>query len=588
MALILKSLGKRVKIMDNIIPVDEGAEAFVELLNANSVEYLFLNPGTDTFPVQEAISKFKALGKRTPKVILCLHESVAMAAAHGYFAVTGRPQVVLVHVDLGTMQIGGALHNAQRGRIGVVLCAGRAPSTIDGNVRGERSAGIHWIQEQADQGGIVRNYVKWDYELRSNASIHQVMQRAFQIAGSEPTGPVYLTLPRELLMEKIKSVTVPDVARHAAVVTPQADLTRLSEVADILLKAESPLIVSGDTGRHPEAVAPLIGLAESLGARVMPDAIRMGFPNNHPLAVAGMGQALFGNSDVMLFIDKDIPYIPRNTKPRPDAKIIHLSIDPIKNDIPLWVFPGDLFIQAESSKALPALNEIIRGKITPGQQAKFKTRFKQIEAENKQAREKQEANVKSKAGQKPISPLWVTHCLDELIDENTILVHEMVNAGDIKRTVPGTLFGSGGSSLGFGLGGALGVKLASPDKTVVSLMGDGCFVFGCPIAAIWAASVYKAPFLAVIYNNQQYHAPKGPLGIRGGYGKDGYSEKTGVWEGIDILPSPEYSLVAQACGGWGQKVEDPSELMPALKKGLEKVRQGIPAVIDVRLESPNP
>jgi acetolactate synthase I/II/III large subunit len=574
--------------MEKIVPVDEGAEAFLELLNANGVEYLFLNPGTDTFPVQEAISKFKALGKPAPKVVLCLHESVAMGAAHGYFAVTGKPQVVLVHVDLGTMQIGGALHNAQRGRIGVVLCAGRAPSTIDQNVRGERSAGIHWIQEQADQGGIVRNYVKWDYELRSNASIHQVMQRAFQIAGSEPTGPVYLTLPRELLMEKIKSVTVPDINRHAAVITPQADLAKLAEVADILLKAESPLIAAGDTGRHPEAVAGLVELAETMGARVMPDNIRMSFPNNHPLSVSGFGQALFKDSDVILLIDKDIPYIPRNTKPRPDAKIIHISIDPIKQDIPLWVFPGDLFIQAETSKALPALNEMIKGKITSEQKSRFKTRFNQIKAENEQAREKQKALVKTKSSQTPISPLWVTHCLDELIDENTILVHEMVNAGDIKRTVPGTMFGSGGSSLGFGLGGALGVKLASPDKTVVSLMGDGCFVFGCPIAAIWAASVYKAPFLAVIYNNQQYHAPKGPLGIRGGYGKDGYSEKTGVWEGIDIVPSPEYALVAQACGGWGQKVEDPAELMQALKKGLEQVRKGIPAVIDVRLESPDP
>ncbi|MEE8413301.1 MAG: thiamine pyrophosphate-binding protein [Dehalococcoidales bacterium] len=162
--------------MEKTIPVDEGAEAFVEIMNANKVDYLFLNPGTDTFPIQEAISKFKALGKRTPKVILCLHESVALAAAHGYFAVTGRPQVVLVHVDIGTLQVGGALHNAQRGRIGIIFCAGRAPSTYDQNIRGERSAGIHWIQEQFDQAGSVRNYVKWEYELRSAGNIHQVSQ----------------------------------------------------------------------------------------------------------------------------------------------------------------------------------------------------------------------------------------------------------------------------------------------------------------------------------------------------------------------------------------------------------------------------
>jgi acetolactate synthase-1/2/3 large subunit len=574
--------------MEKIIPVDEGAEAFVELLNANSVEYIFLNPGTDTFPIQEALSKLKALGKRTPKVILCLHESVAMAAAHGYFAVTGRPQVVLVHVDSGTQQVGGALHNAQRGRIGVIFCAGRAPSTIDQNVRGERSTGIHWIQEQFDQAGIVRGYVKWEYELRSNASIHQVMQRAFQVATTEPCGPVYLTLPRELLMEKIKSVTIPDVARHAAAVTPQADATKLAEIADTLLQAESPLIISGDTGRHPEAVASLVEIAETLGARVMPDMVRMNFPDTHPLCSSGFGQPYFKDADVILLIDKDIPYAPNQTKLRPDAKIIHISIDPIKQDIPLWVFPGDMFIQADSSKVLPALNELIHKKITPEQKASFQARFKQIQRENEKTRDSQRASAVAKAEQKPISPLWVGHCLSEVVDEDTIIVHEMAFASEIRRTKPATLFSSGGSSLGFGLGGALGVKLASPDRTVVSLMGDGCFVFGCPIAALWAANVYHAPFLSVIFNNQQYHAPRGVAGIRGAYGKESYSEKTGVWEGIDILPSPEYALVARACGAWGQKVEDPSELLPTLKKGLDQVRRGKPAVIDVRLESPNP
>jgi len=509
-----------------------------------------------------------------------------MAAAHGYFAVTGRPQVVLLHVDLGTLQVGGALHNAQRGRIGVVFCAGRAPSTIDQNVRGERSAGIHWIQEQYDQGGIVRNYVKWEYELRSNASIHQVMQRAFQVAGSEPCGPVYLTLPRELLMEKIKSVTIPDVTKHTALTTPQADMNKLAEIADMLLKAETPLIMAGDTGRHLQAVASLVELAESLGARVMPDMIRMSFPSTHPLTAGGFGQNYLKDADVVLIIDRDIPYIPRTTKPKPDAKIIHISIDPIKADIPLWVFPGDMFVQADSSKALPALNELIRKKITPDQKARSQARIKQVQTESAQARATPRPAAAPGTGQKLINPMMLGRALNEIMDEDMILVHEMAGAGEIKRTKPGTLFGSGGSSLGFGLGGALGIKFASPDRTVVSLMGDGCFVFGCPIATLWAASVYKAPFLSVIYNNQQYHAPKGGLGIRGNYGKESYSEKTGVWEGIDILPSPEYAMVAQACGAWGQKVEDPAELLPALKKGLDQVRHGVPAVIDVRLESP--
>jgi acetolactate synthase I/II/III large subunit len=572
--------------MEKTVPVDEGAEALLELLNANGVEYIFLNPGTDTFPIQEALSKFKALGKRTAKLVLCLHESVAMAAAHGYFAVAGRPQVVLVHVDVGTLQVGGALHNAQRGRIGVILCAGRAPSTIDQNIRGERSGGIHWIQEQFDQAGTVRGYTKWDYELRSNSSIHQVVQRAFQIAATEPCGPVYLTLPRELLMEKITSVTIPDVNRHAAPVSPQADVARLAEVADILLQADAPLIVAGDTGRHPEAVKTLIDIAESVGSRVVGDAVRMSFPNTHPLCSTGNVQPYIKEADAILLIDKDIPYIPHQTKPRDDARIIHIGIDPIKQDIPLWVFPGDIFIHADSRKALPALNELLSRKTTPEQKARFKARFERTRRENEQMRRNNLESARSKSEQKPISPAWVGYCVNEAVDEDTIILHELADITAIKRTRPGTLFGSGGSSLGFGLGGALGVKLASPGSTVVSLMGDGGFVFGCPIAAIWASSVYQAPFLTVIYNNQQYHAPRRSL--REAYGKESYSEKTGIWEGMDIVPSPEYSLIAQACGGWGQKVEDPSQLLQALKTGLDHVRRGQPAVIDVRLESPYP
>ena len=570
--------------MEKIIPVDEGAEAFVELLNANGVEYIFLNPGTDTFPIQEALSKFKALGKRTPKVILCLHESVAMAAAHGYFAVTGRPQVVLVHVDVGTLQVGGALHNAQRGRIGVIFCAGRTPSNFDQNIRGERSIGVQWIQEQFDQAGIVRGYVKWEYELRSNASIHHVMQRAFQVATTEPCGPVYLTLPRELLMEKIKSVTIPDIARHAAAVTPQADATRLAEIADTLLKAERPLIITGDTGRNPQAVASLVEMAESLGALVISDTVRMSFPNTHPLCSSGFVKPYFQEADVILIIDSDTPYIPRQAKPRPDARIIHISIDPIKQDMPLWVFPGDIFINADSSKALPALNEIIRQKITPEQRTRFQARFKQIQSSNEQARDRQRASALAKANQKPISPEWVGHCVNEVVDEDTIILHEIVSLRNVARTKPASLFGSGGASLGFTLGGALGAKLAAPDKTVVSLMGDGCFVFGCPTAALWAARAYKAPFLSIIFNNRQYSAIRASL--QGAYGEESYSEKTGVWEGIDISPSPDCALIAQACGAWGQTVEDPSELVSVLRKGLDQVRNGTPALIDIRLENP--
>ena len=572
--------------MEEIIPVDEGSEAFVELLNANGVDYIFLNPGTDTFPIQEAISKFKALGKRAPEVILCLHESMGMAAAHGYFMLSRRPQVVLVHVDLGTQQVGGALHNAQRGQIGVVLCAGAPPLTSDGDKRGCRSSYLHWLVEQFDQAGIVRNYVKWEYELRTNDNIHQVVQRAFQIASNEPCGPVYLTLPREVLMENIDKVRILPSARYSASVTPQADTNALNRVAEILLEAENPLIITGDSGRHPESVSSLVELAETLCARVITHRYKMNFPTTHPLWGDVQPDLYLKDADVILAIDVDIPYIPAHVKPEPNARIIHIDIDPVRHDIPMWSFPVDILIEADSSKAIPVLSEIIRRKVTAEHDSRFQARFRQLESEHQKLQAGWRAIAMSKAEQEPISPDWLCHCIDEVVDEDTIILNEAISscwvaAQLIRRTKPGTFFGPGGSSVGWGLGAALGAKLAAPDKTVVALVGDGSFVLGCPIASLWAAEKYNAPFLCIIFNNEQYNAPK--LALRSAYGKESFSEKTGLWVGTDITSPPDYALIAQGCHVHGQTVEHPSDLKPALRSALDEVRSGKCVVLDVKV-----
>jgi len=159
------------------------SDAFIELLNTSGVDYIFINPGSDSAPVLESIARFKAAGRPAPHLVLCLHESVAMAAAHGYFMITGRPQVVFVHVDVGTLNIGANLHNAQRGRAGVVICAGRTPYTVDGNVQGGRNRRMQWMQEQFNQSGIVQGYVKWHYELTSGYNLRLAVQRAFQRQG---------------------------------------------------------------------------------------------------------------------------------------------------------------------------------------------------------------------------------------------------------------------------------------------------------------------------------------------------------------------------------------------------------------------
>lgn len=574
--------------MEKMVPIDNGAEAFIELLNANGVDYIFLSPGTDTTPIQEALSKFKAQGKRTPKVILGLHESVSMAAAHGYFMVSRRPQVVIVHVDLGAQQVGGALHNAQRGRIGVILCAGRAPLSFEDDRPYGRKGWVHWVTEQFDQASVVRGYVKWDYELRSNKNIHHVIQRAFQIASTEPCGPVYLILPPELLMEKINGVIVPDVARYATPSTPQADSAILSEAAEVLVQAENPLIITSYSGRHPESLALLIELAEILGARVITSQFSsLSFPTTHPLWGGTDPDPYLEHADVILVIDHDVPYVPDRAKPRPSTKIIQIDIDPVKQSIPTWIFPIDLLVQADSSKAIPALSEMVRQRVTPEQRARLQARFKRLQSEHQELRDGWRELATSQAEQKPVSPEWLCHCIAEVIDNSTIVLSEggtilQSVARQISRTEPGTYFGLPGSSLGWGLGAALGAKLAAPDKTVVLLVGDGSFIYGCPTAALWAANAHNVPFLSIIFNNEQYNALKRAIQMR--YSGNSFSEKTGFWVGVDLTPSPNYSLIAQACGAYGQRVEEPSALQPAMRRALDKVRGGKPAVLDVRIK----
>jgi acetolactate synthase-1/2/3 large subunit len=574
--------------MDRIeIPVDTGAEAFIELLNVNKVDCIFLNPGTDTISIQEALAKFKANGRRTPQVILCPHETVAMAAAHGYFAATGRPQVVLVHVDVGTQNIGGALHNAQRGRIGVVVCAGKSPSNFAGERPGSRSGGMMWWQDQRDQAGIVRNFTKWDYELRFNENAHYVVQRAFQIASAEPCGPVYLTLPGEVLAEKIKSVRVLDTAKYSAPITPQADLDMLNKAAGILAAANDPLIITGSSGRNSVAVASLVELAETIGARVASSGQYMSFPSTHPLRILGFGAGEhLARADAVLIIDHDIPYMPAMTRLKPDTKVIQIDIDPVKENMPMWGFPVDIMLHADSAKAIPQLTRLIREKLAPEHKARSHSHLEELREQRKRLESEWNESALALSRRSPISADWLCYCLGEVIDEDTLVVDEALTSGGslsryIKRTKPGTLFNSGGSSLGFGLGASLGVKLAAPDKMVVCLVADGSFLFGCPTPAFWVSHVYHLPFLCIVFNNQGYNAVR--MLLRNTFGKDNFAEKEPLFSGLDITPSPDYTLIAQACQAYGERVEDPVEVKPALGRALEQVKTGRSALLDVRI-----
>jgi acetolactate synthase-1/2/3 large subunit len=562
-----------------VIPVEDGAEAFIEVLNANHVDYIFMNPGTSSGSIQEALAKYQSLGKKAPEVITCLHEFVAMSAAHGYYMVSGSPQVVLVHLALGTLQLGGSLLNAQRCRAGVVICSTRVPYGREGNKSGMPAFPLHWIHEEADQAAPVRDYVKWEYELRSIETLREVVQRAFRISATPPSGPTYLVLPQDLLGEKIDEVHIPPVERHSAVIPPQLGAETLEKITEMLIKAENPLIITGYSGRNPESVEPLVKLAELLGTRVNSSQQYMNFPTNHPCFAGSGTNTYLKEADVVLTVDCDVPYVGGNANLRPDVTLIHLDIDPIKLDFPMWGFPADILAFCDSAGAFDQLNRAIQEKASEKDILRFQARFGNLE---KEYSDKPRPDASDTSAQRPVSAEWLCQCINEIIDEDTIIVEETVTNGFpvqryIERTRPGTKFNNQGASLGWGLGAALGAKLARPEVMVVSLVGDGTFIFGSPIATFWASVKYKAPFLCIVFNNGMYNAPR--MGIP----RDSYSAKTENWVGTEIDPSPDYAAVGRACGGYGRVVENGGEVMPALEEAVNAVRQGKPAVLDVRI-----
>ena len=546
-----------------------------------------MNPGTDTIPIQEALSKLEQLGEPVPRTVLCLFELVALAAAHGYYQATGRPQAVLVHVDVGTQNLGGMLHNAQRGRAAVLIAAGRTPYTTDSSQRGTRDTYIHWLQEQFDQHGIVRNFVKWDYELRRPEQMGEVIARALQIAASDPPGPVYLTLPREVLMTEVGEVKQPAPALTAPARLGAGDPDALRDVAQHLVRSERPVVLTSTSGRTRQGFEALVKLATLLALPVVERRERTNFPTTHPLHQGFLPGPFVETADVILVVDSDVPYIPTQVTPRSDATIVQIDVDPIKERIPLWSFPLTSAIRADSARALELVAGYAAELLTDGDKARIETRRAELTARHNERRAARKASAQAMQTTRPLTAEWLGYCIGQLQREapECVFVDESLTShgavwNHVDTDEPGTMFGSGGSSLGWGLGAALGIKLARPDRPVVLVVGDGSFIFGEPLAAIWASQMNQAPILAIVFNNGAYNANKAPL--ISAYPK-GYSVQGRHFVGTDLAPSPRYDLLAAVVGAVGERVEDPVEVLPALRRGLDHVRAGQSVILDVIL-----
>jgi acetolactate synthase-1/2/3 large subunit len=558
------------------VPVSTGAEAFLAQMRAlGSVRYMFANTGTDHGPLIEAMARTAGEDPREIRPIVVPHEQAAVSMAHGYYNVTQQPQMVLVHTLPGTANALGGVINAASANVPLFLCAGRTPIT-EGELRGGKSQNIHWRQESRDQGAVVREFVKWDYEIRTNQNLAAVVARAYKIAMSEPRGPVYMTLPREWLAEAMESTQVfaPDALAPAS--KTQADQASLEKTADWLIASDSPLIVTKYLGRNPEAVQSLIELSELLAIPVVQQMTYVNFPTDHPLHLGTQVTKYVRNADMLFFIDTDVPWEPPNRNVlRDGVKIVHLERDPLFTGIPGWGFPADLPVSGCSEVSLPVLNAIIRNKLNGGAvtQAKLDERRKQTEAEHQVMIRELDASVEAVKNQSPIHPYWLSRCIADAMDDKTIIANETITsklAEVIHLNRPGSMFNTPlAGHLGWGLGAAIGMKLGNPDATVIAAEGDGSYMFCAPTACHFTAQKYQIPFLTVIYNNQVWNAS---LNAARGLYPDGVAARTRNFPGTDLTPSPNFELTAQACGAYAARVEDPAALADALAKALKVVK----------------
>src|SRR5579864_2675838 len=557
------------------LSVDSVAEAYLALLAERGIEYLFANAGTDFAPIVEAYAKAAHSGLPAPKPLIATHENLALSMAHGYAAASGHVPAVMVHVSVGTANALCGVFNAARENVPILFTAGRSPLTEEGML-GARDTYIHWAQEMFDQAGMLREIVKWDYELRNGTQLETVIDRALSLATSAPEGPVYLSLPREVLAEPVNGFSYDSPSRRAAVASPGADEAAVEAAAQILAKAKRPVIITASAGRDPAAVAALAAFAERFAIPVVEHRQRhLSLSAEHPCHLGYDPSPFVKEADAILVIESDVPWVPSRVQPPAECRVIHLGIDPLYQRYPIRGFPCDVAIAGAPRLALPKLGAAMK---VSGEAVAER---RQALADRRATQRAGWAKLRDEmAAQTPIHPSWVSHCLSEARDPPSIIVNEYTLLNEhCPSSEPGGYYGSSpAAGLGWGAGAALGVKLAKPDRQVISILGDGSYIFSNPVAVHHAAQMHRLPTLTVVINNSMWGAVRrATLGMY----PDGEAAKSNKPPFIDLDDLPAFETVSQAAGGYGERVEDPKELPGALKRALKAVDGGQQALINV-------
>jgi acetolactate synthase I/II/III large subunit len=552
-----------------------GAHALLRSLRAMGVERIFASPGSDWAPLWEALAAPpEASGVSYPQYISSRHEETALGMAMGYAKATGKLPAVILHTTVGSLHGAMILRAALHERIQMVVLAGESIGFSEGKTK----VGRQWLRLLTDTGGparLMEGCVKWSFGLNTPAILAQTVQRACQLAVAAPRGPVFLSVPIEHLVEE--SIAEPPLASLPFAPMPSDEA--LGALAAALNTARSPVIVSEEVGRDQPAVDELTELADRLGAPVFEawQPSYVNFPRSHPLyggAAHEDMREMLKDADTVFLVESLLPWHPPSSIT--DKKVLVLAEDPLRSRLPYWGFRADVIAAGDVAPSLARLNHLVKRRAgDTGWKAKLALR-----------REAQSQAARASAEMPHIEPSWVGHELNAVLPDDAVVVNETITQrlalhGQLQRLGKGGHFEASYGGLGVGLGLALGVKCAQPERTVVATIGDGAFHYNPVVASFGAAQEHGLPIFVVLMNNAGYLSQK--MDVFNTY-PQGQAAKAGRAIGTRIEPAPDYTLLARAYGGVGEVVERPGELRAALQRGIAAVQQGRLALLDVRLK----
>jgi acetolactate synthase-1/2/3 large subunit len=469
------------------------------------------------------------------------------------------------------------MNDACAGRIPMFIFAGRPPL----GTRGERPEGrnhpVHFFQDVRDQAGIVRQYCKWEFNLEAPEQAAYAFHRAVRMMQSDPKGPIYFTAAREVLGQPVAEMRSENAGRMARPKLGRLSAEDAQRLAERLARAERPLVITSYLGRQTEAVHGLVGLSEALGLPVIETfPTHLNFPRDHAHHWGFKAAPAVGDADLILLADTDVPWLARYGAPKTDAEIVQLDVDPVKPHITMWDFPVTESHWVDTAQALPLLHECARGSKGAGRKVRLHQDWLETHRPRPQA--------PARTGR--LSAETVSAVIGRLLDPEAVVFEQGVTSDQAilahtRRTLPGTYFGTPGSSLGWAGGAALGYKLARPEADIAVLIGDGSFIFGAPSSLYMTAQRYRLPFLTVIYNNGGWRAVReATVSV---YGDTGAAAKHDAYL-HHLGPTARLEQVAGAFGCHTCRAETVEELERAVRESLSQVRQGRPAVVNAILE----